>query len=790
MPNKFKKYAILALILLAVLEVYLYTMQPVFKNDDSPETAADAYTLAIAHPPGYPLFTMAAKVFTLLPFATPVFRVNLFSAFLALLILLMTYFIIRQNTIIVFKDGGSGTGYIELFILAFSLIFWDQAIEAKGAIYMLNLLLLSALIYISLIFFYNYNIKHLYLISYIYGLSLTNHWPSMIILAPVFIYFLIKYFEKLNFKVMTSAFVFFLLGISPYIYLPVRASGQPIFNMGNPDSLQNLLWVIMRKGYTVPVEPSLHLYIYQIKEFLKLFFTNFLFLWIFALPGFYIIFKKARRIFYFYTGIFFIVIIMVIFYNRTKEEIKWIIDIFLMPAEFALLPAISSGIIFTYGMFRKKIIKYLMAAAVVLLIISEVNVNFYSNNSRYDYLSYDFGNNILQTLDKGSVYLGEGDYNLMPLYYIQTVQGRAADIKFVTLTFLIFKWGIDDFVKKYGNIPLRDHDLNFCVPSIVDNFIDRNTIYRSSYSSIIDAAKLKYVQKQKGLLLKILKKDEYIPPYIYQLYSYRGVNDRSLANKRNTDLITWYPVCMVNQGNALLGEKRYNESIGLYKKALAFNVKKPENGIYYNMSLAYRGMGDVDSELECLDKAIEKQRDFLPAYETAGFIYYHIKNLPKAREMFETALKLGSRNEKINEAIKIIDSIDISTQFEMILAEANKSIEKKDYKHAFFLYNFLIEKKYKTAIIFRNIGVYYFETGNLPTALENFEKSKNETPTPEIYLYIAFIYYKMDRINDAISVLEESFKLFGQKEDQRSQLYRQLKQVNIKNDKSTNSINR
>jgi len=151
---------------------------------------------------------------------------------------------------------------------------------------------------------------------------------------------------------------------------------------------------------------------------------------------------------------------------------------------------------------------------------------------------------------------------------------------------------------------------------------------------------------------------------------------------------------------------------------------------------------------------------------------------------------LGSKNGKVNEAIKIIDSIDINTQLEMILAEANKSIEKKDYKHAFSLYNFLVEKNYKTAIIFRNLGVYYFETGNLGKALENFEKSKNETPTPEMYLYIAFIYYKMDRINDAISVLEESFKLFGQKQDQRMQLYRQLKQVTIKNDKSTNSINR
>src|SRR5271157_2890515 len=45
------------------------------------------------------------------------------------------------------------------FYSAFSYIFWNQAIEAKGGIYMLNLLFFVILIYLSMELFKSYNVK-------------------------------------------------------------------------------------------------------------------------------------------------------------------------------------------------------------------------------------------------------------------------------------------------------------------------------------------------------------------------------------------------------------------------------------------------------------------------------------------------------------------------------------------------------------------------------------------------------------------------------------------------------
>src|SRR5256714_14575109 len=46
---------------------------------DSPELITAAATLGVAHEPGYPLFTMLGHLFSMLPFGSIPFRVNLLS---------------------------------------------------------------------------------------------------------------------------------------------------------------------------------------------------------------------------------------------------------------------------------------------------------------------------------------------------------------------------------------------------------------------------------------------------------------------------------------------------------------------------------------------------------------------------------------------------------------------------------------------------------------------------------------------------------------------------------------
>ena len=86
-------------IFLGSLVLYIYTLAPsVPPQGDAGELITVAYTLGIAHPPGYPLFTLLAHLFTYLPINSIAWRVNLFSALAHSLTLVFVYLIIEKIT--------------------------------------------------------------------------------------------------------------------------------------------------------------------------------------------------------------------------------------------------------------------------------------------------------------------------------------------------------------------------------------------------------------------------------------------------------------------------------------------------------------------------------------------------------------------------------------------------------------------------------------------------------------------------------------------------------------------
>src|SRR5215472_7598206 len=64
---------------LAAAGLYFLTAARDIVVGDTPELITAAVTLGVAHSPGYPLFTMLGHLFSLLPFGSIPFRVNLLS---------------------------------------------------------------------------------------------------------------------------------------------------------------------------------------------------------------------------------------------------------------------------------------------------------------------------------------------------------------------------------------------------------------------------------------------------------------------------------------------------------------------------------------------------------------------------------------------------------------------------------------------------------------------------------------------------------------------------------------
>lgn len=790
--DKILEFIGLLIVLITIFYIYIYTTHPVFKTNDSPETTVASVTLGIGHPPGYPIFVLLAKIFSYLPIGNYAFKINIFSIFLSILVLFFTYKILKLMYVKIFADNYPLLMvYFFIFILGFSYIFWNQAIEAKGGIYILNLLFLSILFYYSIKLFYKFNFAHLYLLYFIFSLSLSNHWPSMIILLPIFIFFLFRYRIKLKANHYLFILFFLALGITPYLFLLIRASSGPILNWGNPDNLKTLLWVILRKAYVFPVAPDLKVYLYQLKEFVLFTFwkSSFIFC-LFSFFGFIILYKKNKNLFVFFILAYLIIVFFVVFYNRTKEDVLYLLDIFLLPSIYILILISSIGILGILNKFNTNLKRFLFHILILILLIFMFIHNFRLNNNTKDFFLYDYGNAILNTIDYNGIYIGDGDDNLMPVYYLQELMKKRQDVKFFTASFLIFKWGIDYYLGRYGNYDFKPFDANGNIQKLIDYHIGNSNIYRSSFFPRRENLKYNFFETNKGILFKITPEKRIFSSRIFELYTYRYLFDDScLKSKANRNLITWYPVSMVNQANTLSENGFINDAIKLYKMALGFPVNKPEANIYYNLALAYSKINDVDNEIVALENVV-KRYPLLSAYEKLGLLYYNTFILPKAKVMFNKAIRMGSKNEYVLKGLDVISQMSYNDMLEFAFIKANNYILNNNVKSAKKLYTFLLENKYKNAIIYRNLGVYYFKTNEYEEALKNFLASKNETYNSEISLYIGYIYFKMGKYQEAINELMDGIAKFKDNAELKKLYHKIINELMSKDEKNSNSIKR
>jgi hypothetical protein len=194
-----------------------------------------SYYLGVAHPPGYPLFTLLGKLFTVLPFGSVAYRVHLLSALFGALTCGMLWLCARTLV------AGRLPAYLSAFALGLSPAFWSQAIIAE--VYTLNTFFFVLLAFLVV------RAAPLPWIAFLFGLSLTNHWPLMLLVAPAFGVLLwprrLEILRRLPLLAGLAA-----LGLLPYVWMVVNSwRWLPISYDGPLESLAEVWYVIRRAGY-------------------------------------------------------------------------------------------------------------------------------------------------------------------------------------------------------------------------------------------------------------------------------------------------------------------------------------------------------------------------------------------------------------------------------------------------------------------------------------------------------------------------------------------------------------
>ncbi len=227
--------------------IYAATRAPDLTFVDAGELAAAASTLGIAHPTGYPLFTLLGRTLVALPGPLePFARLNLLSSACAAAASALVMLSVRR-ILLALGHGpavSTPTALAASLTLAAGRTVWNQAVIVE--VYALHLLFVALLVYCLLRVAEvgegedtkaeDDGMRPLLLTGFIAGLAIGNHLSAALLLPAIAFGVVRERGVQGLMRAAPIAVVLFVIGLSIYLYLPVRSALDPMLDWGNPET--------------------------------------------------------------------------------------------------------------------------------------------------------------------------------------------------------------------------------------------------------------------------------------------------------------------------------------------------------------------------------------------------------------------------------------------------------------------------------------------------------------------------------------------------------------------------
>ncbi|KAL3662100.1 hypothetical protein V7S43_012902 [Phytophthora oleae] len=228
---------------------YTLTLYPSIAGGDSGELVAESCHLGISHPPGYPLFNMIVHLFTkYLPFGdTPAWRANFFSAVCDTVAVTFIYLSLLHWMAPTGWNGRRIAAFTAAALFGFSPLIWTYAVGAE--VFALNNAFTAVLIFLLLRYARHQDFKSALIGAFTCGLAMCNQHTIVLFELPIIAWILWtrRSLWSNELAQFTGAF---LLGLIPYIYMPITAVWNPQpGSWGDVTSFSGLIHHIRRADY-------------------------------------------------------------------------------------------------------------------------------------------------------------------------------------------------------------------------------------------------------------------------------------------------------------------------------------------------------------------------------------------------------------------------------------------------------------------------------------------------------------------------------------------------------------
>ncbi len=236
-----REWTDLLLFTLALL-LYLHTLAPTVLPADSGEFQLVSAVLGIAHPPGYPLYTLLGKLFTLVPFAEIATRLNLLSAVAAALTLVLVSRTVRR------ASGSCIGGWAAAVALGASTTFWAQATTAN--IRMLTAFFAALMLWLAVTYASKGRPRDLVFLAAAAGLGIGHHGSLLWMMPPVLAFL---WWSRPNLFTQVRSWrrpaIALALSFLPLLYVPLRAATGAPFGAEGIRDLPSALDHLLARGF-------------------------------------------------------------------------------------------------------------------------------------------------------------------------------------------------------------------------------------------------------------------------------------------------------------------------------------------------------------------------------------------------------------------------------------------------------------------------------------------------------------------------------------------------------------
>ena len=682
---------------LALFAFYLYTLFPTLAPyRDSGDMASSAFSLGIAHPPGYPLYVLTGRAVSgFLSLGNVAYRLNLWSAACAAAAAgLLALFL---------KRAGLGLFAVlsAALLLALTPAYW--ALAQVSEMYALNALAAAAVINLWLA---SPAPRALCLCAFLLGLGLGNHQTLLFLIpASAWVFWRSGLRDK---SAYACGAAFFFLGLAIYAFLPLRAFQDPVLNWGEPTNLRNFLRVLTRAdmgGVRLhPERPAGIAGFFQagpnalfaLKAFLSQ--AN----WagaLLTLWGAAAVYKKPWG--------------QGVLAGLALSGPFFILWANLPPGDPQSLPILEPHLVLpallwaaligaALGDLISRLARILgrppAALALGLLVAGAASYQILrwwpDKNHRFNYSTYDYGRNLLASMEPGSLLFDPDDTTAFVLNYLNVCYGKRRDI--IPILYYRTFWGYRQLKKRAPEI-LPPREFASSGELLEGLFVYNLGLGRAMYADLPQKAPPPYLAYPSGFVYRIL------PP---------GSSEDGKAERE--------PPAQSSGDPAAPEARRRRLQNSIMKLELASIRPPPSHEFFTRQAYSYGAWdlnnlgvealkdGKLDAAENLLRRGLVMKPEMSEGWSNLGNIFFARQRYGAAAACYRTALRIDAKPVHHYNAGRAL--------------WADRQLEEA-------------ERHYQAAIRLgrlpeasNDLGLLYFRSGRLPQALEFWKETVRAAP--------------------------------------------------------------